>query len=142
MVQIIGRSWSSIPVFARVLLIIQAVVIVGLATWIYNEYLNNQYLQGYMFSLLDGKGPMLATLGIGGVVGTALIGILLKAGNVLGEIESLSEKVETKSYVNSTIVQDSTPMPVLRIASREPRDEIGQLHGYMRRWKDRSGSGD
>jgi hypothetical protein len=120
-------------------LIVQAVVIVGLAAWLYNEYVNNQYLQGYMFSLLDGKGPMLATLGMGGVVGTALIGILLKAGNVLGEIEHLSERVDVGS--NSTVpIWESTSMPVLKIANHEPRDEIGWLHSSMRRWKDVSES--
>ncbi len=36
---------------------------------------------------------MIAVLGLGGLLGTALLGILLKAGNILGEIEHLSEKV-------------------------------------------------
>jgi hypothetical protein len=138
-VRVIGRFWSNVPGFARILLIVQAIVIVALSAWLYNEYVNNRYLQGYLFSLLDGKGPMLAILGIGGVIGTALIGILLKAGNVLGEIENLSEKVETESYFDAPVLR-SAEMPVLRIANREPRDEIGRLHGSMRRWKERSSS--
>jgi len=139
MVRFIGRSSSSVPRLARILLIVQAIVIVGLSAWIYNEYVNNQYLQGYLFGLFDGKGPMLATLGIGGVVGTALVGILLKAGNVLGQIEDLSEKVETRSYADATVLM-AIEMPVLRVARREPRNEIGRLHGSLQRWKEGSSS--
>jgi hypothetical protein len=140
-VQVIRRSWSNVPGFARILLIVQALVIAGLSAWIYNEYVNNQYLQGYMFSLLDGKGPMLATLGVGGVVMTALVGILLKAGNVLGEIEHLSENVGdgARASAQAPILAE---MPVLKIAIPEPRNEIGRLHGSMRRWRDRSRSGE
>jgi len=137
-VRVIGRSWSIVPGFAKVLLVVQAIVIVSLSAWIYNEYVNNQYLQVYMFSLFEGQGPILATLGVGGVVGTALIGILLKAGNVLGEIEHLSEKVGNGTDTNRATVLSSAQMPVLKIANREPRTEIGQLHGSMQRWKERS----
>jgi hypothetical protein len=137
----IGRSWSSVPGFARILLVVQAIVIVGLTGWIYNEYVNNQYLQGYLFGLFDGKGPMLATLGIGGVVGTALVGILLKAGNVLGQIEDLSEKVDALSHADAPLLV-SAEMPVLQIAHHEPKNEIGRLHGSLQRWKERSSSGE
>jgi hypothetical protein len=140
-VRFIGRSWSSVPRLARILLIVQAIVIVGLSAWIYNEYVNNQYLQRYLFSLFDGKGPMLATLSIGGVIATALVGILLKAGNVLGEIEDLSGKVEARSYDDAPVLM-STKMPVLEIARREPKSEMGRLHGSLQRWKERSISGE
>jgi hypothetical protein len=139
MVRFIGRSWSSIPMFARILLVLQVIVIVSLSAWIYNEYVNNQYLRGYLFSLFDGNGPMLAALGIGGVIATALVGILLKAGNVLGEIEDLSEKVETRSYADATVLM-AIEMPVLKVARREPRNEIGRLHGSLQRWKEGSSS--
>ncbi|HEV2119179.1 MAG TPA: hypothetical protein VGS11_03585 [Candidatus Bathyarchaeia archaeon] len=138
MAQAIRRYWSSVPGFARILLAVQAIVIVGLAGWVYNEYLNNQYLQVYMYGLLAGRESMLAIVGFGGLVGTALIGILLKAGNILGEIEHLSEKVEAGSDMKTVGVQESSPMPVLKIARPETRDEIGQLHGSMQRWKKRS----
>ena len=140
MVRFIGRSWSSVPGFARILLAVQGIVIVGLSAWIYNEYVNNQYLQIYVFRLFDGKGAMLAILGIGGVVATALVGILLKAGDVLGEIEDLSENVQARTDEPTTTVEKSTQMPNLRIVKREPKTEIGRLHGSLRRWKERSSS--
>ena len=138
MVRGIGSSWSSIPGFAKILLVIQAIAIAVLSGWIYNEYVNNQYLQVYLFSLFEGKGSFLAVIGFGGLVGTALVGLLLKAGNILGEIEHLSEKVGTGTDVKTVTYAKPTPMLVLKIARPEPRDEIGRLHGSMQRWKERS----
>jgi len=137
-VRVIGRSWSSIPGFARIILVIQAIAIAVLSGWLYNEYVNNQYLQVYMLSLFQGRGSFLAVIGFGGLVGTALVGILLKAGNILGEIEHLSEKVGNGTDTNTATVSRSAQMPVLKVANREPRSEIGQLHGSLRRWKERS----
>ncbi len=138
MVGVTGRSWSSVPGFAKILLIVQGIVIVGLSSWIYNEYVNNQYLQLYLFGLFDGKGSLFAIIGLGGLVGTALIGILLKAGNILGEIEHLSEKVGTGTDVKTVTHAKPAAMLVLKIARPESRDEIGRLHGSLQRWKERS----
>ena len=141
-VRVTGRSWSSVPGFVKILLVVQAVVIIGLSGWIYNEYVNNQYLQLYLFSLFEGKGSLFAIIGLGGLVGTALIGILLKAGNILGEIEHLSEKVETGTDVKTMNRPKPTATLVLKIATPKPRDEIGRLHGSLQRWKERFNSGE
>ena len=138
MVRVTGGSLSSVPGFVKILVVVQAVVIVGLSGWIYNEYVNNRYLQLYLFGLFEGKGSLFAIIGLGGLVGTALIGILLKAGNILGEIEHLSEKVGTGTDVKTMTNPKPTAMLVLKIARPEPRDEIGRLHGSMQRWKERS----
>jgi len=132
----IRSSWSSIPGFAKILLVIQAIAIAVLSGWLYNEYVNNQYLQAYLFSLFEGKGSFLAVIGFGGLVGTSLVGLLLKAGNIRGEIEHLSEKVGKET--DTSTVSRSAQVPVLKIANREPRTEIGRLHGSMQRWKERS----
>src|SRR2546426_11508585 len=95
-----GRSWRDTPRFVRIVLLLQAMIIVGLSAWIYNEYVNNQYLQMYLFSLFQGRGSVIAVIGFGGLLGTALIGILLKAGNILGVTEKLSEKVEGRTVVS------------------------------------------
>ena len=137
MIGVTGRSWSSVPGFVKILLVVQAVVIVGLSGWIYNEYVNNRYLQLYLFGLFEGKGSLFAIIGLGGLVGTALIGILLKAGNILGEIEHLSEKVETGIDAKTMTHPKPTAMLVLKIARPESRDEIGRLHGSLQRWKER-----
>jgi len=137
-VRVIERSWSSIPGFVKILLVIQAITIVVLSGWIYNEYVNNQYLQVYMLSLFQGKGSFFAIVGFGGLLGTALVGLLLKAGNILGEIEYLSEEVGNGIETNTASVSRSAQVPVRRIANRAPRAEIGRLHGSMRRWKHQS----
>ena len=138
MVRVTGRSWSNVPGFAKILLVIQAITIAVLSGWLYNEYVNNLYLQVYLFSLFQGRGSFLAVIGFGGLVGTALVGLLLKAGNILGEIEHLSEKVGNGTDPNTATVSRSAQMPVLKVANREPRTEIGKLHGSMQRWKERS----
>src|SRR5947209_19557089 len=123
-----GRSWRDTPKFVKIVLLLQATVIVGLSAWIYNEYMNNQYLQMYLFSLFQGKGSVIAIIGFGGLLGTAFIGILLKAGNILGEIEHLSEKVEDRTVVTPTRSERPTLMPVLQINQAEPVAEIAQLN--------------
>jgi hypothetical protein len=125
-----------VPGFAKVVLAVQAVVIVVLSGWIYKEYVNNPYLQSYLFSLFQGKGSIIAVLGLGGILVTALVGILLKAGNILGEIEDLSQKVDVTTGVIEAPAP-STPMPVLQIADREPKDEMDVWHGSLLRWKER-----
>ena len=122
----------------KIVLLLQPMVIVGLSAWIYNEYVNNQYLQMYLSSLFQGRGSMIAVIGFGGLLGTALIGILLKAGNILGEIEHLSEKVEDRTVVTLARPERSTLMPVLLVKQAEPVDDIGRLHRSLRRWNERS----
>ncbi|HEX9240634.1 MAG TPA: hypothetical protein VF910_08295 [Candidatus Bathyarchaeia archaeon] len=138
MVRVMGRSWRDTPRFVRIVLVLQALVIAGLSAWIYNEYVNNQYLQTYLLSLFQGRGSVIAVIGFGGLLGTALIGILLKAGNILGEIEHLSEKVEDRTVVIPTRSGRSTLMPVLQMKQAEPVDEIGRLHRSLLRWSERS----
>jgi hypothetical protein len=136
--RIMANSWSRVPPFVKILLVSQAGLIIGLSAWIYNEYMNNRYLQTYVSSLVSGGGSMIAFLGLGGVLGTALLGILLKAGNILGEIEHLSEKVENSTDDTEASPERSASMPVLQIKGGEPVDEVGRLHSSLRRWNEQS----
>src|SRR5437879_10997076 len=47
--------WKSIPGFAKVLILLQFVVILFMSFWIYEEYLNNSYLQTYVSGYLQGS---------------------------------------------------------------------------------------
>ena len=138
MVRTSGLSWNEVPRFVKVVLALQAGVIVGLSVWMYKEYSSNAYLQTYLFSLFQGKGSIIAVLGLGGLLGTALVGILLKAGNILGEIENLSEKVQRQTDATQTPAETPMIMPVLRVVVAEPVDEIGRLHRSLRRWNEKS----
>jgi len=46
--------WKSIPGFAKIIILLQTVVILFLSFWIYQEYLNNSYLQAYLTGNLQG----------------------------------------------------------------------------------------
>jgi hypothetical protein len=130
-----------VPGFAKIVLAVQAVIIVVLSGWIYKEYVNNPYLQSYLFSLFQGRGSIIAVLGLGGILVTALVGILLKAGNILGEIEDLSQKIDVPIGVIE-VPTTLAPMPVLEIADQKPRDEIDVWHGSLRRWRERAARGE
>jgi len=137
MVRAVGRSWGSVSLYVKAVLVLQAAIIVGLSVWIYNEYVSNPYLQTYLFGFFQGKGSLIAVLGFGGLLGTVLFGILLKAGSIIGEIEHLSEKVENTDVVKAGLEKSMT-IPVLIVVDAEPVDEIGRLHRSLRRWNERS----
>ena len=128
---------GNVSLFVRAVLVLQAAIIVGLSVWMYNEYVSNPYLQTYLLGLFQGKGSLIAVLGFGGLIGTVLVGILLKAGSILGQIENLSEKVENKN-IDKAGMRKSTTMPVLKVVDPEPVDEIGRLHRSLRRWNEQS----
>ena len=135
-----GNSWRNASNFVKGLLVLQALIVVGLSLWIYNEYVSNPYLQTYLSSLLQGKGSLIAVIGFGGLLGSALVGIFLKAGNILRDIEHLSEKVENQSNVAQAVPEKTVPKPVLRVVDAQPVDEIGQFHSSLQRWYERSKS--
>src|SRR2546427_10109475 len=123
MVRAVGRSWGSVSLYVKAVLVLQAAIIVGLSVWMYNEYVSNPYLQTYLFGLFQGKGSLIAVLGFGGLLGTVLFGILLKAGRLLGEIGHLSQKVGNTD-VGKAGLEKSIPMPVLRVVGPEAAEEI------------------
>src|SRR5207249_11810330 len=45
--------WKSIPGFAKILLFLQTLIILSLSFWIYQEYLNNSFLQTYVNNYLQ-----------------------------------------------------------------------------------------
>ncbi|HWY27920.1 MAG TPA: hypothetical protein VNW25_01545 [Candidatus Sulfotelmatobacter sp.] len=79
---------------------------------------------------------MIAFLGLGGLLVTTLGGILLKAGNILGDIEHLSKGVEDRIDVTESHPEMPTLMPVLRIVEVEPIDEVERLHRSLRKWNE------
>jgi hypothetical protein len=121
----------------RAILVLQVAVIVGLSLWIYNEYVSNAYLRTYLASLLQGQGSIITVMSLGGFIATVLVGILLKAGSVFGDIERLSERVGDQADAPEARQDRSVPMPVLKVVEPEPGDEISRLHSSLRRWNER-----
>ncbi len=133
-----GHSWRDTSMFVKVLLVLQTTIIVGLSVWMYNEYVSNLYLQTYVASRLQGTGSIIAVMSLGGLVATVLVGILLKAGNILGDIDHLSERVDDQAHAPEEGQERSVPMPVLKVVEPEPVDEISRWHRSLRRWNERS----
>jgi hypothetical protein len=133
-----GHSWRDTSMFVKVLLVLQTAIIVGLSVWMYNEYASNLYLQTYVASRLQGTGSTIAVISLGGLVATVLVGILLKAGNILGDIDHLSERVDDQVDAPKPGQDGSMPMLVLKVVEPEPVDEISRLHSSLRRWNERS----
>ena len=132
------RSWSNLSRLTKCLLVSQSVIIIGLSVWLYNEYRNNQYLQSYLARALQGQGSIIALVGLGGILAVGFVGILLKAGNILGEIEEISSDVKQRSSSAPLIDPPKQSMPVLERVDPQPTDEISRIHGSMRRWNERS----
>jgi hypothetical protein len=130
-------SRASLSRMTKSFLVAQSLLIIALSTWLYKEYLNNQYLQSYLAVVFQGQGSALALLGLGGLLAVSFVGLLLKAGTIMGEIEHLSSKIGDQTG-NVQTVESTSPMPVLEVVDPHSMDDIGRIHSSMRRWNDRS----
>jgi hypothetical protein len=63
-----GRT---VPGFAKVIMLLQMLVILLLSSWIVEEYLNNIYLQAYVNDTIQADGALIALLAIVCILGTA-----------------------------------------------------------------------
>ena len=132
-------SRARIPRLSKYLLVGQSLIIITLSIWLYQEYQNNQYLQTYLSSVFQGQGSIAALLGLGGILAIGFVGILLKAGNIMGDIEHLSSKVGDRTDAVPTLELPAAPtMPILEVVGTHPIDDISRIHGSMRRWNERS----
>ncbi len=129
--------WRRLPGFARAVLVLQLGVIVYMATWIYLEYLNNQYLQAYVENSLQANIPTLQTiLPIFLAIGTITVYAKLLAGKkdlteeyYQAEFEPKPPEIRTPSIpypdevTGPQIVRD--PLPQLRavLVSKKMRRE-------------------
>ena len=126
-------SGAGISRLSKALIVSQSLIIIALSIWLYREYQDNQYLQTYLSGIFQGQGSIVALLSLGGVLAVGFVGILLKAGNIMGEIEHLSSKVGDRTDAVPAIEARST-MPVLEAVGSYPVDDISRIHGSMRRW--------
>lgn len=121
----------------KFLLLAQLVIITALSIWLYNEYLYNQYLESYLANVFQRQGSMVAMLGLGGILAVGFVGILLKAGSIIGEIEHLQSKSEAP-VVTVSVENESPSMPLLEVVDPQSRDDVNTIHSSMRRWNERS----
>ena len=130
-------SRAHVSRLVKLFLIAQLVIITSLSFWLYNEYLDNQYLGTYLKGVFQRQGSMFAMLGLGGILAIGFVGLLLKAGNIMGEIEHLQPKIEAPESTVLT-ADESSPMPVLKVVDPQSRDNLSMIHSSMRRWNEQS----
>ncbi len=79
--------WKSVPGFAKVLILIQTLIILSLSFWIYQEYLNNSFLQTYVNGYLQtGSFTAITLISIGSFTIIA-IALLAKLRSTRRELE-------------------------------------------------------
>jgi hypothetical protein len=59
---------KSLPGYAKVLLLLQLIIIFFLSSWIYQEYLNNKYLRSYVNDNLQGASTLLLLIAVGSFI--------------------------------------------------------------------------
>ena len=138
--------WKSIPGFAKILILIQFLVILFMSFWIYEEYLNNSYLQAYLNGNLQGvsfTAIVLISVGLFTILAVALYaklrstrreleGILSteKVGpdgrRIGGSVDAGAEQHVIEMIRKTTPIMDSGtggPMPTLRRVDPRYRPE-------------------
>ena len=82
--------WKSTPRPVKILVLVQTLIILSLSFWIYEEYLNNQYLQRYVNGSFQSSLSALVLVSIGSfaMVALVLFAKLRNARRELGGIRS------------------------------------------------------
>jgi hypothetical protein len=82
--------WKSTPRPVKILVLVQTLIILSLSFWIYEEYLNNQYLQRYVNGSFESSlsAIILVSIGAFAIVALVLFAKLRGARRELGGIRS------------------------------------------------------
>jgi hypothetical protein len=92
-----GSVWKSIPRFAKIIMLLQTLVIMFLSFWLYEEYLNNSHFQAYVNGVLQG-GAFTAIVLISIVAFTIVaIVLFLKLRSTRKELEGILSKEKAGS---------------------------------------------
>jgi uncharacterized membrane protein YcjF (UPF0283 family) len=99
--------WSRIPGLVRTIMVLQSIVIFSLSFWIYQEYQNNQYLQMYVNTSL--QGTELAIIALASITGFSTVALILykklqRAQKELDEV--LSNDTARKAVTRSPSILD------------------------------------
>src|SRR2546425_7903636 len=88
--------WKSIPRFAKIIMLLQTLLILFLSFWLYEEYLNNSYFQAYVNGVLQGS-IFTAVVLISIVVFTIVaIVLFLKLRSTRKELEEILSKEKAR----------------------------------------------
>jgi len=97
----VGRT---VPGFAKVIMLLQMLVIILLSSWIVEEYLNNIYLQAYVNDLIQADGSLIAILviicGLGMAFG--LLKVLKSTHREIGALVSQPQAPTSAPFASSS----------------------------------------
>lgn len=98
------------PGFAKGIMLFQTLIILFLSSWIYEEYLNNIYLQAYVNDTFQAYGLLIAGIVVVGALGLAfgLLKVLKSTHKQIGELVSQPGSLSlTGTSVSSTVATSS-----------------------------------
>jgi hypothetical protein len=97
--------------FAKGIMLFQTLIILFLSSWIYEEYLNNIYLQAYVNDTFQAYGVLIAAVVIIGSLGLAfgLLKILKSTHKQIGELVGQPESPSLGVTSGSSTVAASSP---------------------------------
>lgn len=102
-----------VPGFAKIIMLLQMLVIVFLSSWIYEEYLNNIYLQAYVNDVVQADGSLIAIIVVIGGLGMALglFKVLKSTHRQIGALVNQPQSPTTAPVMShSTSATDLHPM--------------------------------
>src|SRR6266567_5143475 len=134
-------SKSHIRGLAKVIILTQGAIILGFTVWIYQEYLNNVYLQEYLINVLrsglvaDSLLSMV-TISIFALGTFTLLGSMSSARRKSRDWDSFSEPaaeagVTVSPPVLETVVMAPKPTTTRRKSPRKPKLDPDQLYRSM-----------
>lgn len=99
------------PGFAKGIMLFQTLIILFLSSWIYEEYLNNIYLQAYVNDTFQAYGLLIAATIIVGALGTAfgLLKVLKSTHKEIGELVNQPESPSLGVISGSSTMKTSNP---------------------------------
>lgn len=126
-------SWGGIPGYAKAIMVLQTLIILSLSFWLHQEYQNNQYLQTYVNTSLQGTGFVavaLATITGFSTVAVVLFKKLRQAHRELEEVlsnETVREAVtRAPGFLDAKTEQHLVEM-IRRSESTESRMQKGPM---------------
>ena len=99
------------PGFAKGIMLFQTLIILFLSSWIYEEYLNNIYLQAYVNDTFQAYGLLIAAVTIVGALGMAfgLLKVLKSTHKEIGELANQPESPSLGVASGSLTMKTSSP---------------------------------
>ncbi len=140
-------GWK-IPGFAKMIMVVQTVVIFFLSFWIFQEFQNNVYLQGYVNSFLQSSGVTLVALGSVSFFSAVAVFLFAKLRRTRKELDTvLTEEHQpqgrTAGFLDNRteehlieMIRKTTPQPLansesgstLPVLKREDQVQHGSNH--------------